>query len=245
MKISTSGFVLLAVMLLPLGQSLAADSDIEGRWQCVMNYQGSTAGSMMISFNKNGRGSMGSQPFSYRLLDSKTLQIGNGTSSDQYSYHLNRDTLWMKYRDGSTFDCKKQLPEVLPGGLLQAPGTATGLQAGPGTGNEWQLQGTFCYWSGSSSYSSGASYSRSAHISFDGRGNWYYGGAESAFSGNAGQAYSGGGGERGRYRINGDQILYTSNSGEQGMARVNMRQGDGRITEFYLDNELYSPSLCD
>jgi hypothetical protein len=71
-------------------------------------------------------------------------------------------------------------------------------------------------------------------------------GSESSFSGDAGSAYSGGGVDNsGSYRVNGRQIVYTTNSGEQGIATVNMQQNDGHITEIYLGQDLYSPSLCN
>jgi hypothetical protein len=218
---------------------VSATPGIEGQWQCQMGYQGNTAGAGTISFDKNGQCVMGGQPFSYKLLDGKTLQISNGTATDSYTYKLGKDKLELSYRDGSTFDCTRQASSSTPGGLLNQSGRGQ-PQTG---GNEWQVQGTFCHYSGSSSY--GSSYSSTSRISFDGQGHWSMG-SESSFSGDAGSAYSGGGVDSsGTYRVNGRQIIYATNSGEQGVARVNMQQNDGRITEIYVGEDLYSPSLCN
>jgi hypothetical protein len=182
---------------------------------------------------------MGGQPFSYKLLEGNTLQISNGSATDTYNYKLGKDKLQLSYRDGSTFDCTRQSAGSKPGGLLNRSGTGQ-TQTG---GNEWQLRGTFCHYSGSSSY--GSSYSSTSSITFDGQGRWSMG-SESSFSGDAGSAYSGGGVDNsGTYRVNGRQVIYTTASGEQGVARVNMQQNDGRITEIYVDQDLYSPSLCN
>ena len=229
--------LLLATTSFPVG--VTAATSIEGEWQCVMGYQGNTAGSGMISFDKNGQCIMGGQPFSYQLLEGNTLQISNGSATDSYTYKLGKDKLQLSYRDGSTFDCTRQAAGSKPGGLLNRSGAGQ-PQSG---GNEWQLRGTFCHYSGSSSY--GSSYSSTSRITFDGQGRWSMG-SESSFSGDAGSAYSGGGVDNsGTYRVNGRQVIYTTASGEQGVARVNMQQNDGRITEIYVDQDLYSPSLCD
>ena len=182
---------------------------------------------------------MAGQPFSYKLIAGNTLQISSGSASDSYTYLLEKDKLKLSYRDGSAFDCVKQSASAAPGGLLQMPGKSQSQSSG----SEWQLQGVFCHYSGSSSYSS--SYSSTSRISFDGRGRWTMG-SESSFSGDAGFAYGGGGVDNsGSYRISGKQVFYTTNSGEQGVLRVNMQQNDGSITEIYLGEDLYSPSLCN
>lgn len=89
-------------------------------------------------------------------------------------------------------------------------------------------------------------YEHTEWIRFDGRGNWAYG-SEASFSGTEGLFYSGNQGAEmtGRYRIQGNQIYYQSNSGEQGVAQVHFRQPDGRITEIMVDGKLFATSLCD
>jgi hypothetical protein len=218
---------------------VADSTNIEGQWQCLSGYQGNTAGSGMVSFDKNGQCIIGGQPFTYKLLEGNTLQISTGSATDSYTYKLGKDKLQLSYRDGSTFDCTRQAASSTPDGLLNQSGKGQ-PQAG---NNEWQLQGTFCHYSGSSSYNS--SYSSTSRITFDGRGHWSMG-SESSFSSDAGSAYSGGGVDNsGVYRINGRQVIYATNSGEQGVATVNMQQNDGRITEIYVGEDLYSPSLCN
>jgi hypothetical protein len=108
--------------------------------------------------------------------------------------------------------------------------------------NNWQLQGTFCSWSGSSYGSS--SYSNTKYISFDGQGRWTYG-ESSSYSGGSGMYAGQGGQDSGTYRVQGNVIYYKTNYGEQGAAQVHMRQNNGRITEIMVDGQLYSPSLCE
>jgi hypothetical protein len=238
-RYSIAGAWILLAVSLSAADALAENAAIVGKWQCQMTYQGTTAGSGLVSFDNNGQCMMGGQPFSYQLLAGNVLQISNGSASDTYNYRLENGRLKLSYRDGSAFDCVKQSADAPPGGLLQMQGNTRSQS----DGNAWQLRGTFCHYSGSSSY--GSSYSSTSRISFDGRGHWTMG-SESSFSGEAGSAYSGGGVDNsGTYRINGGQVFYTTSNGEQGVARVNMQQSDGRITEIYVGEDLYSPSLCD
>lgn len=113
---------------------------------------------------------------------------------------------------------------------------------GGGGGNEWQVQGRFCTYGGSSG--GGSSYSRTGWAQFDGQGNFSYG-SESSFSSGAGMGYGGGPGGGGRYRVQGNVVLLQFSDGSQGQARVNMQQNDGRITELYYGSDLYSPALCE
>jgi hypothetical protein len=234
-----SPFLAILLAALPHVGAYAATANIQGQWQCQMTYQGASIGAAAISFDKSGQCVMGGQSYNYRLLAGNTLQISNGDATDSYTYRLEKNKLQLSYQDGSTFDCSRQAPSTTPGGPLGKPGVSQ-PQSG---GNEWQLQGTFCHYSGSSSY--GSSYSSTSSITFDGQGHWSMG-SESSFSGDAGSAYSGGGVDNsGSYRVNGRQIVYTTNSGEQGIARVNMQQSDGHISEIYVGQDLYSPSLCN
>jgi hypothetical protein len=135
-----------------------------------------------------------------------------------------------------------------PGGQggYGAPGSQGGYgnqgYGNQGGGNEWQVQGRFCTYGGSSG--GGSSYSRTGWAQFDGQGNFSYG-SESSFSSGAGMGYGGGPGGGGRYRVQGNVVLLQFSDGSQGQARVNMQQNDGRITELYYGSDLYSPALCE
>ena len=110
--------------------------------------------------------------------------------------------------------------------------------------DNWRLQGNFCSYSGSSSSYSGTSYSSTSKIYFDGQGQWSMS-SESSFSGTVGAYYNNqGSDESGRYVVNGNQIFYQTNTGEQGIAYVHNKSGDGRITEIKVDGTLYAPALC-
>ncbi len=209
-----------------------------GHWQCSMTLFGINSGTMNIVFNDNGQGSMSGQLFTYRVLPDAVLRFNSSGEISDYDYQFQQDQLQLKYQDGSIFNCVKQAASTRANDMT--PGAGNMLSAG--SGNEWQLQGAFCNWSGSSSYSS--SYSSTRSIYFDGSGRWTFS-SQSSFSGNAGSAYSGqGSDDGGSYRVEGKRIVYTSATGEQGVAMVNMRQNDGSISEIMLGNALYAKSLC-
>lgn len=216
----------------------ASDTSIVGQWNCQMSFHGFPTGAVELNFKNNGQCQIGNRQFNYTLANN-TLQISIANTSDYYNYQLDKDILQLNYRDGSTFHCVRQASSSAPEGTVNTPNKTQSQTAG----NEWQLKGTFCHYSGSSSYNS--SYSSTSKIVFDGQGHWSMG-SESSFSGSAGSAYSGGGIDNsGTYRIAGSQIFYTTRNGDQGVARVNMQQRDGRITEIYLGKDLYSPTLCN
>ena len=224
---------------------LSAQSSMVGSWQCQMSMSGLPLGAGLLSFNHNGKATMGDTPFDYQVLQGGLIRLQDQSGYNDYAYKLSGDNLEMSYSDGAKFVCRR---------TSQAEGTMTRNNMPGGNNNQaggqsaWQLQGTFCSWSVSSSYYSSSdysSYSSTQRITFDGRGRWSFG-SESSFSSNAGLAYSGGdGGESGLYQVNGNQILYRTNSGEQGIAQVKMQQNNGQITEIMVDGTLYSPALCE
>jgi hypothetical protein len=122
------------------------------------------------------------------------------------------------------------------------PGYGAGAQDHGASGNEWQLQGRFCTYGGSSG--GGSSYSRTGWAEFDGHGNFRYG-SESSFSSGAGMAYGGSPGGSGQYRVQGNTVLLIYPDGSQEQAAVHVRQNDGRITEVRYGSDLYSPALCE
>ncbi|MFQ5584857.1 MAG: hypothetical protein ACE5GL_10515, partial [Calditrichia bacterium] len=80
---------------------------------------------------------------------------------------------------------------------------------------------------------------------FDGQGGFSYG-SEASFSSDDGLAYGGSpGGEKGTYRVAGDQVYLTFADGSQGVATVKIRQNDGRITELMYEGDLYAAELCE
>jgi hypothetical protein len=115
-----------------------------------------------------------------------------------------------------------------------------------GSGQEYLLQGTLCSWSGSSSGYGNSSYSRSTRVYFDGQGNFSYS-SESSFSGDAGIAYGNNqsADNGGTYRVVGNQVHLQFNDGTTGVAQINMRQDDGRITELMYEGTLYATGLCE
>ena len=225
----------------------AGSGGVVGRWQCRVSFNGMTGAPEQVIFDQSGNATVGNQQFSY-TIEGNILRLMDSNGASDYNYQLSGNNLTMRYADGSVFNCNRS--NNTTAGLRQQ--RSPRIQANQGnttlaSGNEWQLQGTFCHWGGSSSYYSGSDYSGYSHterITFDGRGNWAFG-SEAAFNSDAGLAYGGQSNQdRGRYKIQGNQILYQTATGEQGVVRVNMRQNDGRITEIYVDHELYAPQLC-
>ncbi len=106
----------------------------------------------------------------------------------------------------------------------------------------WQLQGSYCTWSGSSYGSS--SYSHTKYINFDGNGRWTFG-ESSSYSGSGGMYAGQGGDSSGTYRVDGNTIYYMTDAGERGSAQVYVRQNSGMITEIKVDGQLYAKSLCN
>ncbi len=234
------------------GRSGTQGVSIVGNWTCQVSRAGMMLGSGNVVFNENGTALIGQQTYSYRIMGN-TLRIMDQSGASDYSFQLNGNNLVMQYSDGTVFQCSRgsgtppMSPGMGPGQMAPGGygGSAPGMQP---TGNEWQLSGLFCYWSGSTMYSEGIStYSHTEWIQFDGRGNWAYG-SEGSYMGAQGEGfYSGSRGPEmtGIYRIQGNQIFYQSSTGEQGVAQVHMRQPDGRITEIMVDGKLFAMGLCD
>ena len=109
-------------------------------------------------------------------------------------------------------------------------------------GQNWQLQGSYCTWSGSSYGSS--SYSHTKYINFDGNGRWTFG-ETSSYSGSNGMYAGQGGDNSGTYQVKGNIIYYMTDSGERGNAQVYVRQNSGMITEIKVNGQVYAKSLCN
>jgi hypothetical protein len=111
-------------------------------------------------------------------------------------------------------------------------------------GQEHQLQGWFCHWSGSSG--GGSSYSHTTRAFFDGQGSFRYG-SESSFSSGSGLGYGADGASRnvGTYRVSGNQVYLTFSDGTTEVALVHNRGADGTITELIYDGDLYAAPLCE
>ncbi|MFQ5561397.1 MAG: hypothetical protein ACE5FU_12560 [Nitrospinota bacterium] len=214
--------------------------DFEGNWKCMISAFGMSGISTAVTFGPSGAARVGNRTFTYSILPGKILTLMDGSGIDEYKFEFSGDALVLTYSDGSVLNCERTARK---GEFENKP--AKNVAPGPSkSGQEWQLYGTYCHWSGSSSYSTGSTYSTTNSISFDGKGRWEFG-SESSFSSDAAMGYSGGGKESGSYSVQGNHITYKTSTGEQGTARVNMRQNDGRISEIYVNGKLYSPELCN
>ncbi len=228
---------------------ITTGTNIVGNWTCQVSNSGRMLGTGNIVFDASGVALIGQRRFSYKVVGN-VIRIIDQTGASDYTYQLSGNTLVMQYSDGTVFNCTRGSAGMAPPGQMYgSPGMQgpAGMGARP-SGNEWQLSGYFCSVGGASSYST-EGYSDFSHrewIQFDGRGNWAYG-SEGSYTGPEGGFYSGSQGAEmtGIYRIQGNQILYQTSTGEQGVATVHMRQPDGRITEIMVDGKLFATSLCD
>lgn len=231
-----------AEQLVAGSQEHAKKSAIVGSYNCTMSLMGWPVNQGIITFDTSGKVNISGNEFEYVLNGKNNLRLRDISGSYNYEYSIDGDKLVMNYSDGTVFTCQKQ-NNIAPGrSVPQIPNSEPNRSAGGeySSQSNWQLQGSFCTWSGSSG--GGSSYSSSKNITFDGRGAWQMS-SSSAYSG-GGLAYQSGPVDSGSYRVQGQIIYYTTSSGEQGTAKVNIQQRDGRITEIYIGGELYSTSLC-
>ncbi len=159
----------------------------------------------------------------YKISGSR-LQVADGGSWVNYPFQL------------SGRGAKQRLTIKMPGGQQ--------LGCKPlGNGKENQLKGMLCSYSGSSSSYSGTSSSSSNRVFFDGKGQFSTR-HEGSFSGPSGQFYSGGSKEHGFYRVVGNRIFLVFADGSGAIAKVHMRQNNGRITEANYQGTLFAAGLC-
>lgn len=226
--------VLLFVLLMPQfllaagKKTKPAGGSLLGAWQCNGNF-----GTARLVFESGNRLVFNGDAAEYSLT-SGALKVQENYGVVDYAYTLKGNSLAVTFPDGSQMQCSREST-----GGSRAGAGAVGAGGG---GSNWQLRGMLCSWSGSSS--SGGSYSRSTRVSFDGQGRFSYG-SESSFSSGAGQAYGQGGGNSGTYRVGGNQVYLTFSDGSTSVARVQMKQNNGTITELMYNGTLYATGLCE
>jgi hypothetical protein len=217
----------LAVLYSP---ALLYAADLAGNWQC----QGQS-GPATIEFKTNSLLSFNGEEAQYALVAGAIVVQGeDGIMA--YPYTLKGKNLTVTFPDGFLMRCARAQ------GGEAGKKSAGAVPRQPGGEANHLLRGSLCSWSGSRSGSS--SYSSSGRVSFDGRGRFVYG-SESSFSSSAGMAYGASPGSGGSYRVIGDKVHITFGDGSTGVAAVNFRQNDGRITELMYDGKLYGMALCE
>ena len=218
-------------------------SDLKGTWR-YSSYEGS----IDLVFQSENQLILGGEPANYSLVRN-AIRVQDEYYPVDYPLTLKGDTLNISFPEGYQLDFIK----VEGTGQDNIRGTqqnqtydqqhrqTQGNQAG---GQEYQLQGKLCCYSGSSSSSS--SYSSTKWAYFDGRGNFQYG-SESSFSSDAGITYGGENNneKRGTYRVSGNNVTLTYSDGSSDTAKVETRLNDGSITVLKYAEELYAKQLCD
>jgi len=213
----------------PVAAQVNNPSELIGTWQ----YQGPEGTSTLIFHSEN-----------LLEIDGEraefSLALGVIRIQDEYGYYN------YPYMKGDNY-----LMITFPNGVQYLFQKIAGNQAAPpgkgmaqSSGSLSVLYGDLCSWSGSSSYSS--SYSSTARVRFDGKGNFQFS-SEGSFSSDAGSFYSGdgaGGGEYGTYQIR-DNTVYLHFPDGTIEAQVYMRQDNGMITELMCGETLYAAGLCE
>jgi frataxin-like iron-binding protein CyaY len=210
-------------------------SGLSGKW-LFQNQQGQ----LVLEFLTANQLIFNGETAQYQLKEGAIQVMGDYGWID-YPYTLNQGLLTITFPDGSRFPFAKAPSAAAPGqyGINQQNVN----QQTAGVGLEWQLNGSLCSWSGSSSSTS--SYSRTQKIVFDGKGNFQFG-SEASFSSNAGIAYSGNPNvETGTYRVGENTVTLFFKSGETYQVKINMRQNNGTITELMHSGTLYAKGLCN
>ncbi len=218
-------------------------SDLKGTWR-----YSSFEGNIDLIFQSEDQLYFGGEPANYSLVGN-TIRVQDEYYPVDYPFTLKGDTLNLSFPEGYQLAFIK----VEGSGQNNIHGTKQnqtsnkqyeqihGNQSG---GQEYQLQGKLCCYSGSSSSSS--SYSTTKWAYFDGRGNFQYG-SESSFSSDAGIAYGGENdqGNRGTYKVSGNIVTLTYSDGSSDSAKIETRLHNGSITVLKYGEELYAKQLCD
>jgi len=157
-----------------------------------------------------------------------------------YPYSLSQGSLTITFPDGSQIPFTKT--SSIPANQ-QNMNQEVVNQQNTGGSSTWQLKGSLCSWSGSSSSSS--SYSRTQKLVFDGQGNFKFG-SESSFSSGAGMAYGDNPNVKsGRYSVGDRTVTLSYQNGDVFEFKINMRQNSGMITELMYNGTLYASGLCE
>lgn len=220
------------------GQALQL-SALSGKW-LSQNPQGQ----LVLEFLSANQLSFNGESTQYQLKEGVIQAMGDYGWID-YPYTLIQGTLTITFPDGSRLPFTKTSPadpySQLPN--QQGMNQQGGSQQSAGGGATWQLRGSLCSWSGSSSSSSG--YSRTQRITFDGQGNFQIG-SESSFSSNAGIAYGGNPNvQRGTYIVGDRTVTLYYRDGSKYEFQIKIRKDNGLITTLGYDGNLYSTELCD
>jgi hypothetical protein len=218
----------------PSGSMGQQGSALSGRWM----FQ-SQQGQLALEFLSANQLSFNGETTQYQLKEGIIQAMGDYGWID-YPYTLSQGTLTITFPDGTRIPFTRTSTAA----TNQQGTNQQGMnQQAKGGGATWQLRGTLCSWSGSSSSSSG--YSRTRKIVFDGQGNFQFG-SESSFSSDAGIAYGGNPNvESGTYSVGESTVTLYNRSGETYQFKINMRQSNGMITELMIGETLYATGLCE
>lgn len=226
-----------------LGAKPKPSGGLVGCWNCQ-----SAEGTSQLDFREGNQVAVDGELFGYTLSGS-TIRLQDDYGYEEYQYALSGDNLTITFPDGFVYQCARSTQpcggqpygeEVYDQGA-SVP-TYPGQVPPAVTGNEAMLQGWFCSYGSSRSYT-GSSYSHSNRVHFDGQGGFSTT-REQSYSGDPGIAYGQYGDEGGRYHIEGNNVILQFNDGSSGTATVYNRDGQ-RITELMYGGELYAPQLCE
>lgn len=200
---------------------------LSGRW----DYRHSQ-GVLSLEFLPGNQLLFDGETTNYQLVEGAIRAMTDYGWQD-YPYQLQGNNLLITFPDGTQITFSR----------AAEPAAQSPVRSQAGSGKLWQLQGSLCYYSGSSgAYSS---YSRVEKLQFDGAGRFVFGN-ETSFSSEAGLAYGNNDSAyRGTYSIEGKYVILQFENGNRNQLEIYMQQNSGRITELMYNGKLYAASLCE
>jgi hypothetical protein len=208
-------------------------SNLTGTW-IFQNQQGQ----LVLEFNTASQLTLNGASTQYQLKQGVIQAMGDYGWID-YPYTLNQGVLTITFPDGTQIPFTKSSSTA----INQQGMNQQGANQQGGGGSAWQLRGSLCNWSGSSSSTS--SYSSTRKLVFDGQGNYQFG-KEGSFSGDDGLAYSGDPNvETGTYSVGTNTVTLNNQSGQTYQFQIKIRDDNGVITCIEYEGALYSTTLCE
>lgn len=205
---------IVSALTLTLLVGTASAASPTGFWQC----RAGRRQNMLLVILPNGRLSLEGTPTAYRV-SGNTLQVVYGGR-------------WLRLpfqRSGN------RLSVTMPTGVRMSCAALQGQSPS-------RLRGSFCSWSGGSSYYGRTASGRTHRVTFDGRGG-FTDNSEATFSGPGTGYYRRSGYKGGFYRIVGRKIIVVRANGAAAVAQVHHTYG-GRITEVKYRGKLYGGANC-
>lgn len=200
----------------------------------IGNWQSLDESSIFLIINNNNL-MINNEVFNY-TLSGNLIKVDSEEGIVDYPYKLNGDVLTISFPTGFDIVFKKVSNKKTNNNVKNNNQNNQANQ-------NYMLQGNFCSYSSSNTYSS--SYSSQNKVFFDGNGKFYYGGTETSMSADVGQYYGNSLSQNvGTYKVVGNIVYLTDSEGGQDQAQVHFINSSG-ISELMYNGKLYGKGLCE